>query len=636
MSQSSERPPESGSLDGVHRSVRVPPMVHWWRRLLAFTGPAYLVSVGYMDPGNWATDLEGGAKFGYRLLWVLLMSNAMAVLLQTLSARLGVVTGKDLAQACRDEYPRLPNFILFVLCEIAIAACDLAEVLGAAIGLNLLLGIPVLWGVAITGSDVLLLLAIQRWGIRRMEALILALICVIGLCFLIEVFLSKPSLAGMAAGFVPQRLSGTELYVAIGILGATVMPHNLYLHSALVQSRDVTRSRDAVAEACRFNLVDSAIAMNCAFLVNAAILVVAAATFCHPGIPPVTELQEAHKLLSTLLGSRIAPVAFALALLCAGQSSTITGTLAGQITMEGFLRFRMRPWLRRLITRLMAIVPAVLVIWFMGKDGVYRLLILSQVVLSLQLPFAVVPLVRFTNSKRKMGPFVNPVWVKTLAWLVAAVIMVLNGKLVYEQIQDWMEAAGEQGWLIGVGTGPIAAGLCLLLLWTIFRPERAVREAPSVSADQVAAAAATQRKRFRRIGVALDASPTDSFMLAEALTLAKSHRADLVLIHVVEGVGGQWYGPQTGDTESRGDEAYLAQLVERLRGQLSEQEVPKVEAVLGYGDVPRQIVQLSREHQVDLLVMGGHGHHGLGDLLYGTTISSVRHGLKVPVLAVRE
>ena len=345
--------PPVRSLEEVHRSVKIP-TTRSWRRWLAFTGPAYLVSVGYMDPGNWATDLEGGARFGYMLLWVLLMANAMAILLQTLSARLGLVTGHDLAQACHDDYPKPVNVILFILCEIAIAACDLAEVLGTAIGLNILTGIPLLWGVIITGFDVLLLLAMQRFGIRKLEAFILILISTIGLCFIVQIFISQPSASGIASGFVPQWLSGEQLLVAIGILGATVMPHNLYLHSALVQSRDVTRSREAVAQACKYNLIDSAIAMNAAFFVNAAILIVAAATFWRYGLP-VTEIQQAPQMLNDVLGSRVAPVAFAIALVCAGQSSTITGTLAGQITMEGFIRLRLRPWLRRIITRALAI-----------------------------------------------------------------------------------------------------------------------------------------------------------------------------------------------------------------------------------------------------------------------------------------
>jgi len=634
MSPVPPRPPAGRSLDEVHRTVKIPPS-RAWRRMLAFTGPAYLVSVGYMDPGNWATDLEGGAKFNYSLLWVLLMANAMAVLLQTLSARLGLVTGRDLAQACHDEYPPAINLVLYVLCEIAIAACDLAEVLGTAIGLNLLLGIPLLWAVLLTGGDVLLLLAMQRFGIRKMEALILLLISTIGLCFVFEIFLSKPSAGGICSGFVPHGLTGAQLVVAIGILGATVMPHNLYLHSALVQSRDVTRSRQAVAEACKFNLIDSAVAMNLAFLVNAAILIVAAATFYTAGIHREIEIQEAHHMLEGLLGSRVAPIVFALALICSGQSSTITGTLAGQITMEGFLRFRMRPWLRRLITRTLAIAPAVVVILAAGERNLLQLLILSQVVLSLQLAFAVVPLVRFTGSREKMGPFVNPRWVQSLAWLVTVVIVLLNGKLVYEQIGEWTAAAGRYGWLVTGCMAPLSGGLGLLLLWMTFRRESPVRALGQVSADAVAGAAAGAARRFRRIGVALEALPTDSAMLAEAVALAKSHQAELILMHVVDGAGGHWYGPQTGDAESRHDEGYLNDLARRLRDELAGQGVPRVEAVLGYGSPPREIANLTRLHGIDLMVLGGHGHNSLVDLLRGEAISGVRHRLNIPILAVR-
>ncbi len=634
MSTMPDGPQPDRDMDEVRRTVKIP-HARWWQRLFVFAGPAYLVSVGYMDPGNWATDLEGGSRFGYRLLWVLLMSNAMAVLLQTLSARLGLVTGRDLAQACHDDYPPAVRYVLFVLCEIAIAACDLAEVIGSAIGLHLLFGIPLLWAVLVTAGDVLLLLAIQRLGVRKMEAFIVSLILTIGLCFLLEIFLCKPSIGGIVSGLMPRPLSGVELYVAIGILGATVMPHNLYLHSALVQSRDVTKSRIAVAEACRFNLVDSAIAMNAAFLVNAAILIVAAATFYRHG-QLVTEIPQAAGLLENVLGSKIAPIAFALALLCAGQSSTITGTLAGQITMEGFLRFRMRPWLRRLITRSLAIAPAVIVIARAGEEGIYQLLILSQVVLSLQLSFAVVPLVKFTSSPRKMGPFVNRPWIQVLAWLVTAVIMALNAKLVYEEISRWIVSAGNYGPLVAAGVIPLALGLGVLLLWMILKREKVVSPAPSVSAEAVAADAVKLKKRFKRIGVALEARPSDSVMLAEAVALAKNHEAELVLMHVVDGVGGQWYGEQTGDEESREDESYLESLAERLRHDLQGQGIPAVEAVLGYGDPSRQIVKLAQQRGIDFVVLGGHGHRGLLDWLYGQTIPGVRHGLTIPMLTVRE
>ncbi|MEI8372957.1 MAG: Nramp family divalent metal transporter [Planctomycetota bacterium] len=631
MSRPSNLPPLK-SLDEVHRSVKIPAN-RPWRRLLAFTGPAYLVSVGYMDPGNWATDLEAGSKFGYRLIFVLLMANAMAVLLQTLSARLGLVTGRDLAQACHDDYPPVVNYILFVLCEIAIAACDLAEVLGTAIGLNLLTGIPLIWAVLITGGDVLLLLAMQHYGIRKMEALIFGLISLIGLCFVVEIFLSKPSPAGIISGFQPLWLSGSELLVAIGILGATVMPHNLYMHSSLVQSRDVTRSREAVAEACKYNFIDSAIAMNLAFLVNAAILIVAAATFWSRG-QEISEIQDAHRMLSGILGTNIAPIAFALALICAGQSSTITGTLAGQITMEGFLRLRLRPWLRRMITRTLAIAPAVAVIYYWGDGKVMDLLILSQVVLSLQLAFAVIPLVKFTNSPQKMGPFVNRWWVQVLAWVVTAAIVSLNGKLVYEQVIEWAEQAGSYGWIVYSFAIPFVASLAVLLLWMTVRRERPVRDATEVSADDVASRAA-KAKQFRRIGVALEALPSDSAMLAEAIALARMYQAELVLIHVVDGPGGRWYGPQTGDLESRHDEDYLKNLVERLRTELTSQGVPRIEAVLGFGSPPNEIANLAKQNGIDLMVLGGHGHSTLLDLLRGETISGVRHRLDIPVLAVR-
>ena len=383
------------------------------RRLIAFVGPAYLVSVGYMDPGNWATDIEGGARFGYMLIWVILMSNIMAVVLQTLCARLGIVTGLDLAQGCRREYSRPLNVFLWVLAEIAIAATDLAEVLGTIVGLNLLFGLPLLWGCAITALDTFLLLALQRLGMRKMEAFIVMLVATIGACFFIEIYLAKPDWGGIASGFVPH-LDSSALYVAIGIIGATVMPHNLYLHSSLVQSRAVSNTVTGKKEACKFNLIDSIVALNAAFLVNAAILIMAAADFHSRGIL-VTEIQQAHSLLDGVLGTHLAPIAFAIALLAAGQSSTITGTLAGQIIMEGFLNLRMRPWLRRIITRGIALVPAVIVIALAGDRGVYQLLILSQVVLSLQLPFATIPLIHFTSDSQKMGPFANRTWVKVVA-----------------------------------------------------------------------------------------------------------------------------------------------------------------------------------------------------------------------------
>src|SRR3984885_8409473 len=409
-----------------------------WRRMFAFAGPAYLVSVGYMDPGNWATDLEGGARFGYQLFWVLVLSNLMAILLQTLSARLGIVGGRDLAQACRESYPRPVNIALWLFCEVAIIACDLAEVLGAAVALNLLFHLPMLIGVLITAFDTLLLLALQRLGIRAMEAVILSLIAVIAVCFGIEVFWAKPELGTLAAGLIPH-LNNQTLYISISMLGATVMPHNFYLHSALVQTRSIEKSEAAHRQACKFNLIDSTVALCGAMLVNCAILILAAATFFRHH-QEVSDLRQAYVLLTPLLGGAAAGV-FAIALLASGQSSTLTGTMAGQIVMEGFLNIRVRPWLRRLATRALAILPAVAVIQIAGEGGVGQLIILSQVVLSMNLPFAIIPLIHFTNNPARMGVFVNKPWVKVSAWGCAIAIVAANAWLVQQSISDWVKAA---------------------------------------------------------------------------------------------------------------------------------------------------------------------------------------------------
>ncbi|HEY7191206.1 MAG TPA: Nramp family divalent metal transporter [Vicinamibacterales bacterium] len=440
-------PPEPGwrrsrvapSLQDVYRTVPVGGR-SFARKLLAFAGPGYLVAVGYMDPGNWATDLAGGSKFGYALLSVILLSNLMAVLLQGLASKLGIVSGRDLAQACRDHYPKPVAIVLWVLCEIAIAACDLAEVIGSAIALNLLFDIPVAVGVLLTGFDVLLLLSLQNRGIRILEALVITLIATVGMCFMFEIVLARPDVAGIAKGFFPTPRIITDremLYVAIGILGATVMPHNLYLHSSIVQTRGYEETPAGKREAVRFAFIDSTIALSFALFINAAILIIAAATFHTTGRTEVAEIQEAYKLLTPLLGAG-ASTAFALALLASGQNSTLTGTLAGQIVMEGFLNIRIRPWLRRLITRLIAIVPAALVAIFYGESGTAQLLILSQVILSLQLSFAVFPLVMFTSDRVKMGAFVNALWVKVLAWTVALVIAGLNAWLLFQTFRSWM------------------------------------------------------------------------------------------------------------------------------------------------------------------------------------------------------
>jgi manganese transport protein len=413
----------------------------WWRKLLAFAGPGYLVAVGYMDPGNWATDLAGGSRFGYTLLSVILLSNLMAVLLQGLASKLGIVTGRDLAQACRDHYSKPASIAHWVLCEIAIAACDLAEVIGSAIALQLLFGIPLTWGIVITAADVLLILVLQHRGYRVLEAIVVALIATIGAGFLFEIIISRPDMAELFKGFIPTPGILTDrdkLYIAISILGATVMPHNLYLHSSIVQTRRYEETSAGKREAVRYAFIDSTIALSIALFINAAILIVAAATFHSTGHQDVAEIQDAYKLLTPLLGVGGASAVFAFALLASGQNSTLTGTLAGQIVMEGFLNLRLRPWMRRLITRGIAIIPAVIVSALSGEHGTAQLLVLSQVILSLQLSFAVFPLVTFTSDRAKMGEFVNATWLKGLAWTVAIVIATLNGWLLFTLFRGWI------------------------------------------------------------------------------------------------------------------------------------------------------------------------------------------------------
>jgi manganese transport protein len=428
-------PRSAPSLREVHGSVVVPFDAGFWRKLLAFAGPGYLVAVGYMDPGNWATDLAGGARYGYTLLSVILISNLMAILLQALAVRLGIGSGRDLAQACRDSYSKPVTIALWIVCEIAIAACDLAEVIGAAIALNLLFGLPLIWGVCITVLDVLIVLFLQHKGFRYVEALVVALIVAIAASFAIEIWWAAPNPAEVAIGFIPRTQILTDpamLYIAIGILGATVMPHNLYLHSSIVQTRRYLDTLDSKKEAIRFATIDSSVALMSALFINAAILIVAAAVFHGTEHEAVADIGDAYKLLSPLLGTTAAGVLFAVALLCSGQNATLTGTLAGQIVMEGFVNIRLRPWLRRLITRLVAIVPAVIVVVLYGERGTGALLVLSQVVLSLQLPFAVFPLVSFTSDRRKMGALVAPRWIRILAWIVAVIIAALNAYLLYQ------------------------------------------------------------------------------------------------------------------------------------------------------------------------------------------------------------
>lgn len=617
----------SKSLEEVNSSVETQhPKL--WRRIFAFAGPAYLVSVGYMDPGNWATDLEGGSRFGYALIWVVLMSNMMAILLQTLAARLGIVSGKDLAQACRLEYSKPASFILWILCEIAIAACDLAELLGTIIGLNLLFGLPLLWGALVTLFDTFLLLAIQRLGIRKMEAFILSLISVIAGGFMINVFIAKPDWGAAAGGLVPSLPHGS-LYIILGIIGATVMPHNLYLHSSLVQTRKVSRTVDSKAQACKYNFMDSAIALNVAFLVNAAILILAAAVFYRNGIV-VTEIQQAHQLLDQLIGSKVAPIAFGLALVAAGQSSTLTGTLSGQIVMEGFVSIKLSPHMRRLITRVAALLPAVIAIYLYGDSGTYKLLILSQVILSLQLPFAIVPLVHFTGDRLKMGSFANPLWVKILAWATSLIIIILNGNLVYNQLSEWIR--GGLPTMLSVVAVVMAVLISIFLVYIALLPF--VRGARNWAEDEPGLSTSVISKieshSMKHIVAALGHDDSDSAIVSQALSLAKSVKAKLTLVHVVDSAPVNFHSGDAYDKHTRDDEQYLAEIADEIR---SSEIV--VEIALIYGNPSHELVRFSETHDVDMMVMGSHGHRLIGDLLWGQTVSPVRHRVDIPVLVVR-
>ncbi len=598
----------------------------WLRRLFAFIGPAYLVSVGYMDPGNWATDIEGGARFGYKLIWVLLMSNLMAVLLQTLAARLGVITGLDLAQGCRREYPKHFNLLLWVLAETAIAATDLAEALGTIIGLNLLLGLPLLWGCLVTACDTFLLLVLLRLGVRKMEAFIVTLVAVIGGCFILEVFLAKPEWSSIAAGFKPS-LDSKSLYIAIGMIGATVMPHNLYLHSCLVQSRRISKTFLGRDQACKFNFLDSTVALNLAFFVNAAILIMAAANFHSRGIE-VTEIQQAHKLLEPILGSAIAPVAFAIALIAAGQSSTLTGTISGQVVMEGFLNIKMRPWLRRLLTRSIALIPAVIVIAIAGDEGTYRLLILSQVVLSLQLPFAIIPLIHFTSDKKKMGTFANNIFVKIAVWIIAAIIVSLNMKLVFDELMAWGSESPWLWFILGPLVTLLVGALGFITFLPLFRKGMAWTTADGRAGERLAKQ--IKPMTIKHIGVALEHSDGDAKIISAAITLAKIHNASITLVHVVDTPGVMVYGKESESAHSTGDQTYL----ERLAEEVTEREF-QVNTDLRFGQPVEELIKSVKANGFDLLVLGSHGHRLMGDIIYGQTVDAVRHAIDIPVFIVR-
>ena len=556
----------------------------------------------------------------------------MALLLQSLSARLGIVTQRDLAQASRETYSPFINYILYFLAEVAIAACDLAEVLGMAIGINLLFDIPLIEGVMITVLDTFLLLFLINKGIRKMEAFIIALVLVIGVSFVFEMFFAQPELDKVMLGLIPTMPNETALYIAIGIIGATVMPHNLYLHSSLVQTRKFDRSKAGIKQALKYNLIDSTIALNLAFFVNAAILILAAATFYKVGMHNVAEIQDAHKFLQPLLGTKWAPILFAVALIAAGQSSTVTGTLAGQIIMEGYLNLRIQPWVRRIVTRLIAIVPAVIVITIFGEGVTGKLLIFSQVILSLQLGFAIIPLIHFVSDKSKMRGFHIGKWTQIASWIVASIIVILNGKLVLDEITGWLETA-ENPIILWLTVVPLAISFLILLLYIVIKPFISKRKtdfqnhSPHNLKLRFSKSEAYDKKN---IAVTVDFSAADEVALNSAFELG-GKQANYTLIHIVETVGALMYGEHIDDHETLIDE----KLLEEYKGMLAEKGF-RVKIQLGFGKPNKVIPTIINEGDFDILVMGTHGHTGFKDLIFGTTVDKLRHKITIPLLIVRE
>ncbi len=617
------------SLDEVNATVSTANK-NIWKKLFAFMGPAYLVSVGYMDPGNWATDIAGGSGYGYTLIWVLLMSNIMALVLQSLAARLGIVSGLDLAQASRMTYPRGVNFFLWLLAEVAIAATDLAEVIGMAIGLKLLFNVPLLYGVLITVLDTFLLLYLQKAGMRKMEAFIIGLVAIIGFSFLGEMIFAQPNVGDMMQGFIPSIPDSTALYIAIGIIGATVMPHNLYLHSALVQTRKFDHSEKGIWQAIKFNFIDSAIALNLAFFVNAAILILAASTFYNAGMHEISDIEDAHHLLAPLLGNQLAPILFATALLCAGQSSTLTGTLSGQIVMEGYLNLRIQPWLRRLITRLVAIIPAIITIIIAGENKIGELLVFSQVLLSLQLGFAIIPLIHFTSDKVKMGVFAIPLWLKIFSWVIAIVIVGLNINLVISQISGWLQTA-ENPMLLYLTVIPLALSAFGFLLYISVKPllkksKQTMYDSPHGLLRQMDL---SHPEAYKRISITIDFSEKDVKAIKEAIRQG-GKEAEYRLIHIVETAGARMFGQDIHDSETEADTSYLKEYIAELTV-----NGYKADYKLGYGSPKETIPEVVKEFNSDLLVMGVHGHRMFKDILLGTTLDAVRHKVDIPVFIVK-
>lgn len=600
-----------------------------WKRIFAFIGPAYLVSVGYMDPGNWATDIAGGSQFGYQLIWVLLMSNLIALLLQSLSARLGIVRGLDLAQASKNEYPAWVNIPLYALAQIAIIACDLAEIIGMAIGLNLLFKLPLIWGICITVFDTLLLLFLLKKGMRTMERFIVSMVFIIGISFLAEMLIVQPVYSDVVKGFMPQNLNGDALYIAIGIIGATVMPHNLYLHSSLVQTRKIERTYKGIKESLKFNLIDTTIALNLAFLVNAAILILAAAAFYVNGFYKVAEIQDAYKLLENIFG-KAAPTLFAIALIASGQSSTITGTLAGQIVMEGHLNLRLEPWIRRLITRILAILPAFITILLFGDGALGKLLVLSQVVLSLQLGFAIIPLIHFNSDRKTMKEFTIKTWVKILAWVSAAIIISLNFKLVFDEMNYWLQHAGKYAYLIYTLVLPLVGGCLFLLIYTFIKPFLNNKQSDKKQLPHGEAVLFDKHHpiHYKHIGITIDFSGNDKKVISNAIAQGGKN-ALYTFIHIVETAGATYHGNAVMDQETFLDENNLKKYVVSLK-ELGF----NVQYKIGFGQTAKAIVKIVKLNHIDFLVMGSHGHKGVKDILFGTTVDAVRHQIDIPVLII--
>lgn len=597
---------------------------------MAFMGPAYLVSVGYMDPGNWATDIAAGSKFGYALLWVIVLSNITAILVQNHSARLGLVTGKDLAQFSRAYYPKRLNFVFWIFAEIAIAATDLAEVLGMAIGLYLLFGLNMLVGVTLSLFDTFIIMFLVNKGMRLLEAIIIGLISIIGISFLIELFYSKPEISELVTGLIPSLPGTGALYIAIGIIGATVMPHNLYLHSSLVQTRKYDNTKKGIGKAIKFNFIDTTIALNLALFVNAAILVLAASVFYKTGHHEIEDIVDAHKLLAPLLGTTLAPILFAVALIASGQSSTLTGTITGQIIMEGYLNLRIQPWLRRLITRSMAVVPAFIVIWIAGESMAGPLLILSQVILSLQLGFALVPLLHWVSSKKIMGDFRIKALTQIVSWMMVMIIIVLNVKLVFDFILDATKTSNF-ALLIYFAVWPVIIAAFLLLLYIIIEPFFKMKLPQKLSpAHGVPAKLVVEKSKvYNRIAVSLDFSDSDSNAISCAISQGGKN-AEYILIHIVESAGARMMSSEVFDRETSDDRKFL----ESYSTQLKDLNY-KSSIILEFGLAQNKIPEVVNSVEADLLVMSSHRKGILHQFVKGRTISAVQQKIDIPMLILK-